>query len=98
MSQKLLGAAVRHPPDARVEVKKLSKHEQGTQGAQVADAEVIKDGRTSSEMEDAVRVDTSDSPAGNSTYYEKGGSRIYGDGQDHAQEEPVCYVLSLLFL
>ena len=57
-----------------------------------------KDGKTPSDVEKAVRVDTNDSLAavrtvsrvpGNSTYYEKDGLRTMGDGVDHIHEEPV---------
>ena len=96
-AERLPESGVRHPGDAHLEPKKLSKHEQGMQGPAVEDA-VVKEDRTPSEMEEAVRVDTNDSLSavrtisrvpGNNTYYEKGGLRTFGDGQDHVHEEPV---------
>jgi hypothetical protein len=56
------------------------------------------DKRNPSEMDDMVRVDTNDTldlvtrhsrVPGNTTYYEKGGLRTMGDGEDHVHEEPV---------
>ena len=62
-----------------------------------------KEHRTPSEVEKAIRVDTNDSLAAirtisrvpdNNTYYEKGGLRTMGDGQDHINEEPVSIASS----
>ncbi|KAL9079384.1 MAG: hypothetical protein Q9157_001730 [Trypethelium eluteriae] len=66
-----------------------------------------RDHKTPSEVEKAVRVDTNDSLAairavsrvpGNNTYYEKGGLRTMGDGQDHIVEEPMTMRKFMIFV
>ncbi|KAL9092008.1 MAG: hypothetical protein Q9159_001153 [Coniocarpon cinnabarinum] len=106
-SEKDVEDVVPHPPSAHVEVKALSNHEQGMQGPNAAHAEIVSQERTPSEIESAVRIDTDDSLAtvrtvskvpGNNTYYEKGGLRTYGDGQDHTHEEPMTWRKFMIFV
>ena len=95
--------SLQHPTSAHVQPKTLSKHEQDVQEPSSLDKELERDGRSPSAVENGiVRVDTNDSLAtvrtisrvpGNNNYYEKGGLRTYGDGQDHVHEEPVGHFI-----